>query len=203
MGRVQPVTRDSDLQVLVDLIDQSLLARPRSTATFQASRKIFGALRVRVGLSPEIVPQQLDVCSELVAALAEAKAAVAPMPGLADAFAALQPRLSWWRRKLANPADSRFYNGHANAMLIGPGGLEERDDVMNGVTLMAPHVLYPVHDHPPEEVYLPLTSGHWWNAGMDWNEPGPGGTIYNPPGIAHAMRSGAKPLLALWLLPLD
>ena len=202
MERVQPVTRDTGLQALVDLIDQSLLARPRSTETFQASRKVFGALRVRVGRSPEIEPQQLDVCSELVAALAEAKAAAAPIPGLAGAFAALEPRLKWTRRATATPADSRFYNGHANAMLIGPGGIEERDDVMIGVTLMAPHVLYPVHDHPPEEVYLSLTSGHWWNAGMDWNEPGSGGTIYNPPGIAHTMRSGAKPLLALWLLPL-
>ena len=98
MGRVQPVTHDRDLQVLVDLIDQSLLARLRSTETFQASRKIFVALRVRIGFCPASEPQQLDVCSELVAALAEAKAAMGPMPGLADACAALQPRLSWWRR---------------------------------------------------------------------------------------------------------
>jgi hypothetical protein len=38
---------------------------------------------------------------------------------------------------------------------------------------------------------------------MDWTEPGPGGIIYNPPGILHAMRSHAQPMLALWFLPID
>jgi hypothetical protein len=57
------------------------------------------------------------------------------------------------------------------------------------------------HDHPPEEVYLSLAPGEWWNAGMDWTDPGARGVIYNPPGIRHAMRSGAGPFLALWLLP--
>lgn len=37
---------------------------------------------------------------------------------------------------------------------------------------------------------------------MDWNDPGPKGAIYNPPGIRHAMRSGTTPFLALWYLPL-
>jgi hypothetical protein len=58
------------------------------------------------------------------------------------------------------------------------------------------------HDHAPEEVYLSLSPGEWWNAGMDWTDPGPTGCIYNPPGIKHAMRSGAEPFLALWYLPI-
>ncbi len=203
MWRVQPVTRDAGLQRLIDLIDQCLLARPRDNATFQASRKVMAALNRRAGQSNTVAPQRLDVCSELAPALTEAASAAAPLPELAAAFAAIEPRLSWWRRETADPSDTRFYNGHANASIIGPDGLEERDDVRLGVSLLAPQVLYPIHEHPPEEVYLSLTSGQWWNAGMDWSEPGPGGTIYNPPGIAHAMRSGVKPLLALWLLPLE
>ena len=37
---------------------------------------------------------------------------------------------------------------------------------------------------------------------MDWTAPGPGGLIYNEPGVLHAMRTKAEPLLAiccLWL----
>ena len=67
---------------------------------------------------------------------------------------------------------------------------------------MAPGVRYVDHDHAPEEVYLALSPGEWWNAAMDWTDPGPAGCIYNPPGIFHAMRSGDGPLLALWYLPL-
>lgn len=51
--------------------------------------------------------------------------------------------------------------------ILGPGGIEERDDVWVGATLMAPLVTYVDHDHPPEEVYLALTPGEWWNAAMD------------------------------------
>ena len=130
-------------------------------------------------------------------------AEASPLPELAAAFSALEGRLTWQRRKGADPADEAFFHGHANAMLIGPGGLEQRDDVWVGCTLMAPGVIYPGHSHPPEEVYLALTDGQWWNAEMDWTEPGPGGTIYNPPGILHAMRAGPSAFLALWFLPVD
>ena len=98
--------------------------------------------------------------------------------------------------------DQPFYDGHANATIIGASGIEERDDVWIGVSLMAPDVTYPKHSHPPEEAYLAMTEGEWWNSNMEWTEPGAGGVIYNPPGILHAMRSGGQPFLALWVLPL-
>ncbi len=125
-----------------------------------------------------------------------------PRGQLAEAFAGIEGQLRWSRRAVADPADAAFWNGHANAVILGPGGLEARDDLWVGVTAMAPGVRYTDHDHAPEEVYLPLTLGEWWNAAMDWTDPGPGGFIYNPPGIRHAMRSGTGPFLALWYLPL-
>ena len=87
-------------------------------------------------------------------------------------------------------------------MICGPGGLEVRDDLWIGATLMAPGVTYVDHKHPPAEVYLSLAPGEWWNAEMPWIDPGLGGFIYNPPGIRHAMRAGPAPFLALWFLPL-
>ena len=117
------------------------------------------------------------------------------------AFGALVDRLEWKRRASADPADRAFWDGHANAMICGPGGLEAREDLWIGATVMAPGVTYADHDHPPEEVYLSLTPGEWWNADMDWTDPGARGVIHNPPGIRHAMRSGAGPFLALWFLP--
>lgn len=101
------------------------------------------------------------------------------------------------------PASSNFRDGHANAMILGPGGLEDRNDLWLGVTLMAPHVRYPDHDHPPEETYLVLSHGEFKQADKDWFSPGIGGSFYNPPGIKHAMRSLDRPLLAFWALLVD
>ncbi|WP_374644976.1 dimethylsulfonioproprionate lyase family protein [Tabrizicola sp.] len=144
-------------------------------------------------------PARLPVCDWIAPALA----AVAPeRAALGRAFAAVQGQLEWKRRVSARESDQRFWNGHANAMILGPGGLERRDDLWIGVTVMAPGVDYATHNHPPEEVYLSLSPGEWWNARMDWTDPGPTGCIYNPPGIAHAMRSGEGPFLALWYLPI-
>lgn len=140
-------------------------------------------------------PQRLEVCDYITAALSQNHSR------LAARFAALEGELRWTRRITADPADSTFWNGHANAIVLGPGGLEERSDVLVGATVMAPGTLYPDHSHPPAEVYLPLSSGAWWNSEMAWNDPGLDGFIYNPPGILHAMRAGDKPFLALWFLP--
>ena len=141
-------------------------------------------------------PTRLPVCDWIVPALAMQDGP------LARSFARIEAQLSWGRRKNADPANLAFWDGHANAVILGPGGLEERNDVWVGATVMAPGVLYPDHDHAPAEVYLPLSAGQWRNAGMDWTDPGLGGFIYNPPGILHAMRAGEKPFLALWFLPI-
>lgn len=84
-------------------------------------------------------------------------------------------------------------------MIVGPGGVEDRDDLWLGVSLLAPHVHYPYHNHAPEETYLVLSGGEFMQE-ETWFSPGIGGSFYNPPGIKHAMRSGDKPLFAIWAL---
>jgi len=105
-----------------------------------------------------------------------------------------------WHRTADVKLGSPFANGHANATLIGQGGLEERDDVWVGISLMAPNIEYPEHHHAPEEVYLVMSPGHWRQDRGEWFEPGIGGLVCNTPNILHAMRSGSAPLLATWCL---
>jgi quercetin dioxygenase-like cupin family protein len=93
-----------------------------------------------------------------------------------------------------------FFDGHANALVAGPEGIEIRDDVMIGISLMAPHVRYPDHRHPPEEVYVSLAGGAWWKEHGDWYGPGSGGLVYNEPNVLHAMATEQEPLLAIWCL---
>jgi len=195
--------RDTHLQQLLDISQQIIAAsgHPRAIA---AGTRVFGSLSSSTGTSGAIEPSRLPACdAPLATALGQLAANPSPLPGLGAAFAALESGLHWYRRKNAEAVGQPFVDGHANAVLIGPDGIEQRDDVLVGVTVMAPQIVYPDHDHPPEEVYIALSPGEWWNAEMDWTEPGPGGVIYNPRGILHAMRSEAQPMLALWFLPID
>lgn len=61
-----------------------------------------------------------------------------------------------------------FRDGHVNATIAGPEGLEIRRDVWIGViiSLMAPHMRYPDHRHPPEEIYVVLSDGQWRQASI-------------------------------------
>ncbi|PRH89515.1 transcriptional regulator [Labrys okinawensis] len=128
----------------------------------------------------------------------------ATLARLLDSFKAVEPFLQWRRRPNNDgTASANFADGHANAMLLGPGGLEERGDVWLGVSLMAPKVRYPDHDHAPEEVYLVLSDGEFRQGEGDWFAPGVGGSFYNKPGIRHAMRSLETPLFAFWALRAD
>lgn len=197
-GRAIP--RDPGIADFLQALETAVMADAApGSDTQRTAALIFDRCRDAAGRTGAVTPAWLPVCDFLPAALALDR--TPERQGVARAFGALAARLRWQPRTSSAGADARFLEGHANATLLGPGGIEERDDLRIGVSLMAPGVSYPHHDHPPEEVYLALTPGEWWNARMDWNDPGPHGLIYNPPGIRHAMRSGATPFLAVWLLP--
>ncbi len=119
---------------------------------------------------------------------------------LGAAFAVIASMVPWSKRPHVGPDAERFAAGHANAIIMGPRGAEVRDDIVLGVSLMAPHIRYPDHSHPPDELYLVLSEGEWRQGDGTWMRPGIGGTVRNPPGAVHAMRAGARPLLAVWAL---
>jgi len=147
---------------------------------------------------------RLPVCAHLATAADPARMSAPDLQTLLHAFQALEPHLTWRRREGdSDTASDNIAEGHANALITGPGGLERRGDVWLGASLMAPHVRYPDHTHPPEETYLVLSEGEFQHGDSDWFTPGQGGTFYNTPGIGHAMRSGDTPLFAFWLLWAD
>jgi len=117
---------------------------------------------------------------------------------LYESFAAIADALPWYRRPEPDLPD--FEAGHANADIIGVNGLQVQKDIRVGATLMRPNVTYPDHHHPPEEVYVVLSEGLWRQNDEPWWSPGPGGYVYNPPHILHAMKSVDTPLLAIWCL---
>jgi hypothetical protein len=141
---------------------------------------------------------RLEVLDHLDAARNGLAEAPPSLRRLGAAFAAVAPLVPWSKRRHQGPDAERFAAGHGNALLVGPGGAEERADVWLGVSLMAPHIRYPDHSHPPDELYLVMSDGEWRQGEGGWIRPGIAGTVRNPPGIVHAMRSGSTPLLAVW-----
>jgi len=194
-------SRDPVLQRFLDGVEAAIVAAPdKPQATAAAADRIFSALRKPTTADVQLRPCRLPVCQHLDQVLNLARMAALPIAELADAFAALEPQLEWNKRKGAEEYGSRFAEGHANALVVGPGAREPRQDVWVGVSLMAPGITYVDHDHPPEEIYVALSQGDWRQNQDPWWAPGPGGIVYNPPGILHAMRSGTQPLLAVWCL---
>ena len=165
-----------------------------------AAERMFAALQAPSTQAARPATARLPVCHHLPTALEHARRQPGPVSALADAFAVIEPQLNWKVRSGAEAHGEQFLNGHANATIIGPEGLEVRPDLRFGVSLMAPRMQYPDHRHPPEEIYVVLSDGQWRQASNSWHEPGIGGLVYNPPNIVHAMRSMELPLLALWFL---
>lgn len=140
-------------------------------------------------------------------------AAPPPFVGaIAAAARTLPPHLPAWLRLAAaslescrwrrNPTygDAAFLERYAYAELVGPGCDEPFPDAAFGLLALAPHTHYPAHAHPAVESYVVLLGTAAWQAGdAPWTAQPPGALVHHPSGVAHAMRTGAEPLLAAWL----
>lgn len=192
--------RPEPLQTFLDAAQAAFAAHVHQPEAKTSLAHIFAALK-NPGTITDAPGQRLAACSHLERAADPANFEDADLKSLVRAFTAIEPQLEWRTRKGDNAnASANFAETHANAMILGPGGIERRSDVWIGVSLVAPHVRYPDHTHPPDETYLVLSPGDFSHGGSAWFQPGIGGTFYNPPGIEHAMRSGDAPLFALWAL---
>lgn len=191
--------RREDLQ---DFLDTAFVAFDRFANDIRSRHsimQIFGSLEVP-GIERTSPGKRLPVCEQYLPQALEVESDSAVLKSIAAKFCELERRLEWKTRTVYDTtASGNFLLGHANAMIVGPGGLEVRDDVWLGISLMAPRVRYPDHDHSPEETYLVMTDGQFMQEDH-WFVPGVGGSFYNPPGVKHAMLSKEVPLLAFWAL---
>lgn len=189
--------RSEALQRFIDAACAAFDQVAQAPASRRSIHQLFAALDVP-GVERSGPGSRLPVCSHLGAGLAM-EAGPESLLRLVDRFKVIEPLLGWRRRSNhEGRASDNFVDGHANAMIVGPGGVEERRDLWLGVTVMAPNVRYPDHDHAPEEVYLVLSEGEFRQGTGAWFAPGIGGSFYNEPAIRHAMRSVDTPFLALW-----
>ncbi len=204
--------RSVELSTFLNTLHSAIASRVTAESDeFQVNERITQALETEY---PCIAPKPvlLPVC-ELLDIAVDNVSADSSLVDHAKALLALSPQLHWWHRTRDVEPGSPMATGHANAMVIGGQGLEERDDVSVGISLIAPGIQYPEHHHPPEEIYLVMSEGWWQKSGGEWFEPGSGVLVHNPPGYParHAIGLNTfvgylvslawrrRPLLILWL----
>lgn len=193
--------RPENLQRLLDLLGRAMKNQAAPGSRPQALiEEIFNALAT-TSQSGGAAAATIPVCEHLQDGFANARRQDGEVGAVAEALADLAPQLCWRNRPGSKNVAPDFSARHGNALIVGADGLEKRDDVRIGVSLVAPGTRYPDHHHPPEEIYFALSPGEWRQEDGPWRAPGPGGLVHNPPNIVHAMRAAAgAPLLAIWCL---
>src|SRR5262249_52990523 len=157
----------------------------------------------RAAREPAGPPERLGVCRFWEASL---QAAAGIPPALVAALETLGPCLSWaqnpnYRRR---PPDPTFLDHYGYAVVAGPAGgppaLVLHPRLAIGVLLLGRAAPSPLHAHPAIEIYYTLTAGaEWWRADGPWRREPAGALIHHAPGVCHATRAGASPLLAIYL----
>ncbi len=123
----------------------------------------------------------------------------AAAPLLAAAQAA-GPELSW-------VASSRLDDNGTEAGLAPLNDVRDLDrsdwgHVQCGLMLLRPNGTYPLHSHPPQELYLPISGYGQWRYGgsTEFCSLAPDALVYNHPNDVHSVVAGEEPLLALYIL---
>jgi hypothetical protein len=106
-----------------------------------------------------------------------------------------------WHRSYAQPAVStEFLANYGWSEILGGIGPRVARRLACGFLLLGPATHYPRHRHEAEELYLPLAGTAAWQQGDGpWRDQLPGTLIHHHANEAHAMRTHAEPLLALYL----
>jgi mannose-6-phosphate isomerase-like protein (cupin superfamily) len=123
-----------------------------------------------------------------------------PLAALAHAVRDAAPGLSWRQTYGPDEVDTAFLERYGWCELFGRSAPIPCDTLACGVLLLGPATHYPSHSHAAEELYVPLSGAAEWQRGADeFVVRPPGECIVHASREAHALRTGAAPLLALYL----
>ena len=125
------------------------------------------------------------------------------LPGTAfgAAIARAAPLFRWRQNPNYTAANmgAAFMAGYGYVEFAGPKeALFLAPDIRVGLLLLAPHVHYPLHAHPAEEIYHPLTEGLWRHGKDDWRVVPAGHAIHHAPMVPHETKATDRTLLALY-----
>ncbi|ACE94663.1 MULTISPECIES: dimethylsulfonioproprionate lyase family protein [Rhizobium] len=117
---------------------------------------------------------------------------------IACQFKSLADRLLWRRGRTGPFASLNFGNTHSHAVLVGPGGMEERADLRVGVIYMDRYTRFPDHIQTQPRAFILLSPGEICLGDSQWFSAATGTVFANDAGQSFAIRCTAQPLLAVW-----
>lgn len=105
---------------------------------------------------------------------------------------------------LAAPPSSSFADNYGYAVICGPQNgpptLLTDSEIAFGLMFLGPRTHYPLHHHPADEIYYPLTGPSFWQAGVSpWVQRQAGEIIHHPSWLPHATLSADRPLVLLYV----
>ncbi len=119
---------------------------------------------------------------------------------LVAALCRAAPSLAWRQTYTAQDLGAGFLDNYGWSEILGASGPLASERLACGFLLLGPATHYPRHRHEAEEMYLPLSGTAAWQQGDEvWRRHPPGTPIHHASEEPHAMRTGAGPLLALYL----
>jgi Dimethlysulfonioproprionate lyase len=110
------------------------------------------------------------------------------------------PSMAWRQTYTASDVGAAFLDNYGWSEIVGLSGPLSSERIACGFLLLGPETHYPRHRHEAQEVYIPLAGTASWQQGDSrWRERPPGAVIHHASDEPHAMRTGARALLALYL----
>ena len=110
-------------------------------------------------------------------------------------FTDVAPLLPW-------TPTTRSSDGGVDLALAPLERVRDMGELTVGIMYVRPGRQYPLHHHPPHELYLTIAGRADWRFGGhdDFRSIGPDATIYNRPDDLHSAIAGDTPLVALYVL---
>ena len=179
--------RDDLIGAFMSECSERLLARVTEPVAARGAQAFAHALAHSTPL--DFVPQRVDALETLD---------LVDNVGMGAAFVEVAPLLPWTPTHRAD-------DGGVDLALSPLELTRELGGFIPGVMYVRPGRQYPLHGHPPHELYLTI-AGHadWrWGGHEDFRPVGPDAVLYNHPRDLHSVIAGDTPLVAFYVLWTD
>lgn len=193
----RPVTRPSSLQSIINVSYAKMLAADVALVAQHLAGKVFGKLlkagQASLAAQPLQSPLQecFDFCTKALRRYDGYRELAENLHCSCECF--------FWEKSPSGPfASKNFDSSNAHAVIVGPGGAEERADARIGITILKPYTRMPDHRLSCPRTYLALSAFEFSTESVGWTRAQVGTVCFAPAGEIVAYRCTMTPLLMIW-----
>jgi mannose-6-phosphate isomerase-like protein (cupin superfamily) len=158
--------------------------------------KFITALTASTSTKPIQAKLDLPVVERIPAILKNS--ANSSLEPLFDAVDAVYDKLTWYAFYQKNTLTESFIDEFAVADVMGPKGPIVHENAILFLFIVGPNILYPLHWHAADELYLILSGNPSFRVGeIEWHQHQPGDIIHVPSSVPHSVRVGNEPMLVV------